>query len=251
MKRHLLLCATNYIGQSSALKGCLNDMKNVRAWLQKFYGSWDSEVALLGSDMSKANWLEALREFVARLGSDGQGFHAHSHHGSYDRDPKESDGRRELWVPDDYGKADMISDDDVSAIYNGVQTGARLTDWADCCHAAGSTRDLSFKDEGSRFLPITNEVLTNLTSTPVDVERRPGIAQLAACRSSQTSADAYINGEYCGAFTCYALAAQADCPLTLGDIVDDSSRLLARNGYEQRPEFCGCDALALKTIWTR
>jgi len=252
MKRHILLCATNYVGQSSALKGCLNDMANIKKWLQKAIGSWDTMLELYGPALTKENWLEAMRQFVAYHKPGDEGLHAHSHHGSRDVNNKKASHFRELWVPDNYPSAGMISDDDVSAIYDKLHAEARLTDWADCCHAQGSTREVFFKDERPRFLSISDvaDKLNLLSSTPVDVESRPNIAQLAACRSAQTSADAFIDGQYCGAFTTYALQAQGDTMLPEGQLIDDSARLLARNGYAQHPEFCGLSGNALKTIFT-
>jgi hypothetical protein len=258
MKRHILLCGANYKGQSCALRGCLNDVEAIYKWLVRVVKDWDTLLILREEEMNKAQWLDALTQFADRHESGDEGLHAHSHHGSYEADPSESDGRRELWVPPDYRKAGMISDDDVSAIYDRVHPEAHITDWADCCHASGSTRDLFFGEERARFLPPPDMMQGDIplfyghrvTRTPVDVEKRPNISQLAACFSSQTSADAYIDGQWCGAFTHYALEAQGDVLLPRAEIVDKSATLLARNGYGQHPEFCGTSANALRPIFT-
>jgi len=128
----------------------------------------------------------------------------------------------------------------VASILKKLHEKARLVDWADCCHAAGSTRDLFYKDERPKFIP-NNDVNGRwiVKGTPVEVEDRPNIIQPAACRSNQTSADAFIDGSYCGAFTHYALEVLDEGSICYGDLIDLTLQRLSRNGYSQCPEFCG------------
>jgi hypothetical protein len=63
---------------------------------------------------------------------------------------------------------------------------------------------------------------------------------LSGCRDNQTSADAYINGQYQGAMTA-ALAAAMDQSRDADWIVDHTAMLkyLSANGYTQVPQLSG------------
>jgi hypothetical protein len=236
--RLALLVASNYDKSQFALRGCLNDMQMLEDKLTSL--GVDGIVKLLGTDMTTSNWLDAMRGHAAKLSVNTIGFHGHSHHGS-------RHGASEVWCPDDFDgtEAKMIQDKQTRDILKTVK--GRWVDWADCCHAADSIRAITFKDEKLKFIPedrspilvsAIGQMISSIADTVVDPEYATNCLQLAACRSDQTSADAKIDGKYCGAFTFYGLRAW-DAKATYGSIIDKSKALLSRNGYAQSPEYCG------------
>lgn len=245
MSRIAILAGTNYEGQSHALRGCLNDMSDIKAQLKKI--NFEGQIIeVLSKDMTTQNWLSAIEEAVANAKPGDVIFHAHSHHGAQVQDEFEEDGLAEVWCPDDFDWSPerMIKDEQMRAILERLPVEALFVDWADCCHASDSLRTMPFKDEKPRFLAnpaLTAAAMTHIASTVVDPDYSRCI-QLAACRSEQTSADARINGYYCGAFTHYALQVwSVDWYVKYGRLIDQSKQLLSRNGYSQSPEYCGND----------
>jgi hypothetical protein len=168
--------------------------------------------------------------------------HHHSHHGAQIKDNMESDGLAEVWCPDDFNwsPSNMITDDWMSELlWTNLPKGVRYVDIADCCHAGDSLRclNLYMADETAKFIPNPEvqkmkgqEVILRITG------HHSGI-QMAACRSGQTSADAFIENQYCGAFTYYFLKAwdQLQNPF-YNQLVDRTAYLLAENHFEQIPE---------------
>lgn len=79
-----------------------------------------------------------------------------------------------------------------------------------------------------------------------------GAILLAACRSDQVAADAFIDGDYHGAFTyhlCGALAA-VQCATTYSALVQQVRRRLARSEFEQVPQLEGPAGLLDKPVFT-
>jgi len=218
-------------------------------------GNIDEIVELLGPNMSTKNWLALLEKYIRDANPGDIVFHAHSHHGAQVSDSTETDGLAEVWCPDDFDwdPDHMIVDDQMDKLLSLLKPGAQFVDWADCCHAADSLRELMFKDEKAKFIPNfdLSSAIMRITSTPIDPDRRPGVTQLAACRSNQTSADACIGGHCCGAFTHYALEIWGELGSpAYGPLIDATVPRLSRYGYSQRPEFVGTADFANRIILT-
>jgi hypothetical protein len=71
-----------------------------------------------------------------------------------------------------------------------------------------------------------------------DIRTREGNILLAGCKPDQTSADAFIDGEYHGAFTFYLAKAvtESNGQLTYRQLVDRTDQGLSKNGYAQIPQ---------------
>ncbi len=73
----------------------------------------------------------------------------------------------------------------------------------------------------------------------------PNIALIAGCHSDETSTDAYINGDYNGAFTYYfvqTLRAPGDLWLPLTQLLPKVQAGLSEAGYKQIPQLSGSPA---------
>ena len=223
MKRALLVGINNYKDpQIGRLNGCVNDVLNIRDVLKTYFGFENSGIHVLTDDRAeKQAILERLELMVDEGTRDGDPMVFHySGHGSQvrDRDGDElADGLDELLCPYDMDwESCHITDDHLAAILDNLPDGAPMEVLLDCCHSGTGIRglidflmtrdpgvpkarytpppiDMICRSEGEKNLSINRLLLTNqYLSKPV---------LWAGCRSDQTSADAYIGGNYNGAFT--------------------------------------------------
>jgi len=148
-----LFIGINYFGTRAELRGCINDVKNIRAFVVKHF-NFPTDAAhmkvLIDSDKSnmptKANILQVLQWLKAGAQPGDSLFLHYSGHGGSQEDTNgdEVDGKDETLIPVDYQKAGVIVDDDLHEILvAGLPAGVRLTAIMDCCHS-GSVLDLPF-----------------------------------------------------------------------------------------------------------
>lgn len=143
------------------LKGCLNDVENMRALLQDRHNvQADNVRVLLDEQATKAGIEEGLR-WLAQSGDDHDStvrlFHF-SGHGTYveDQNGDEPDGRDEALVPFDYDTVGGMSDDALRGLYRTFSRETHLLLVMDCCHS-GSIQRVVAEDTRYRFLPNSFE----------------------------------------------------------------------------------------------
>ena len=240
--RYAILAGSNYIGTANQLAGCLNDLSNVRQLIEPTGITILAD--LRGKDMSTENWKDALREACSKAQYGDTVYHMHSNHGSQIDDASETDGLAEVWCPDnfDFSPERMITDKWMAKLMDSLKPGVIWVDHSDCCHAGNSLRTLWCPNERPRYIaPLRGDIRslwgkTRLSPMVVSGPDRHGIL-LAACRSDQTSADAYIGGQSCGAFTHYFLQAIKENPYASYEtLMIRVTQLLGIGGYNQKPE---------------
>lgn len=257
MAKKAVLTGINRYKYISHLRGCVNDVQNVRRLLVDVFDFPENNIHVLtDSSVTKervlAEWKWLLKN--AKPG-DNLVFHF-SGHGSYvkDLDGDEDDGVDELLCLYDMDFSDpdtYLLDDDMRKLTEQVPEGVYLTVILDQCHSGTATRLLISPEEGSRSFtaetaPLVDELVTRrrsketgfrsllLSELPEQervlarfVEPPPGVLPTgrnlhvqsriardsiehdgsmnhvlwAASRANQTAADAYIDGDYHGAFT--------------------------------------------------
>lgn len=142
-RRRALFIGINYYGQKGELRGCINDVQNIKNFLTKNFRI--DEIMVLTDDQTdpkkiptRANILAAFRWLRngAKAG-DSLILHYSGHGGSVkDEDGDEEDGMDETLIPVDYQKAGHIVDDVVhDVLVRGLPPGVRLTGIMDCCHS--------------------------------------------------------------------------------------------------------------------
>ena len=150
--RKALLIGINYTGSSAQLKGCINDVENVKLFLLS-HGYSEENMVILTDDQTnpraiptKQNMLDAMRWLVKDASPNDALFFHFSGHGTQQEDTNgdEVDGCDESIVPLDYEQNGMIVDDQMHDIMVGpLPEGCRLTALFDCCHS-GSALDLPY-----------------------------------------------------------------------------------------------------------
>lgn len=152
-RRKALLVGINYTGSKNALRGCINDVKNMSQFLQQKFGySYDDMVILTDDQSEPVRWptrdniLRAMQWLVkdARP-NDSLVFHYSGHGGQTpDRDGDEESGFDDVIYPVDFEQAGEIVDDIMHDIMvRPLPPGCRLTALYDSCHS-GTALDLPY-----------------------------------------------------------------------------------------------------------
>lgn len=248
----------------AALRGCVPDIVAMRKRLtDQFDVPLLKTQVLLDGQATKAAILRGL-QWLARQNADVAYF-IFSGHGSRVPDTDGDEARQgsgtkydQAIVPVDYQRAGFIIDDELGANYATFPASTRLIVHLDSCFSAKSERGLlgtagalyrrHVARRLDRALPdylVTNYMLSE-TRRAREVHRRAilppkDIVLLSGCRDFETSADAYLGGQYRGAMTFYVEQAidALGRGVTYDAIVAKARALLIANGFAQVPQLTG------------
>lgn len=264
-KRALLVGINRYKIPGADLRGCINDVKNVKSLLTRYYGFAAKDIRTL-TDLQATK--KAMQSGITRLikgakAGDVLLFHF-SGHGSNvpDRNGDEADARDEILCPTDLDWMDPLLDDWLRAEFDKLPAGVNFTVIMDCCHSGTNTRAIQPPDAKriERYLPSPLDLLATesgrrLTGTVRGdrselrgTARRGDIVNvdmpellITGCRSTQTSADAYIGNTYNGALT-HSLAAAISSrkgKLTYRELHALTLQALKKGKFDQVPQLEG------------
>ncbi|KAM0322428.1 hypothetical protein ACHAQA_009495 [Verticillium albo-atrum] len=152
-RRKALLIGINYFGQRGQLRGCINDVKNMSAYLVENFGYKREDMVILTDDQqnpvsqpTKQNLLRAMHWLVKDARPNDSLFFHYSGHGGQtkDLDGDEDDGYDEVVYPVDFRQTGHIVDDEMHRIMvKSLPPGVRLTAIFDSCHS-GTALDLPY-----------------------------------------------------------------------------------------------------------
>lgn len=254
-KRALLVGINKYKIPGSDLNGCVNDVTNIRDILLSYFGFSSSDIRVLVDERATKENILSRIEWLINKATDGDSLLFHcSGHGSQvvDRDGDElKDKMDEILCPHDMDwDGNFITDDDLEKLFGALPCGVNLEVLLDCCHSGTGTRELL----AIQSLPTELSFKSKFISPPIDIACRTDedleVRQLfkgsnllnhvlfAGCRDNQTSADAYINGSYNGAFTYYFAKHLRDMNgnITREELVKRLRASLKFNGFSQLPQ---------------
>lgn len=225
-KKALLVGINDYQGISD-LRGCINDVTNMRDILKTYLRFTNGDIrVLVDNRATKANIISRLEYMVSKAKSgDFLVFHF-SGHGSQirDRDGDElKDHMDELICPYDMNwDGTFITDDTLNNIFTKLPKGVLLEVFLDSCHSGTGLRDVGLgrpPELGpehptlSRYLPPPVDIECRLEGDEEDLKAERSFSGAgrstvhhilwSGCKANQTSADAYINNSYNGAFSYY------------------------------------------------
>lgn len=197
--KRALLIGINYKNTENVLNGCINDIENMRDVLTEEYGYTSNNIVIMTDNTTmKPTRTNIIKELLNLILSENTTLYFHySGHGSQLKDINgdEYDKLDECLVPIDYKINGMILDDELKGLLQCLNSNKQLTMVLDCCHS-GSGIDLSYnlysRAEKNALLPDPS-VRGNVT--------RGKVLVISGCKDTQTSADAFIAGEYQGALT--------------------------------------------------
>jgi len=259
-KRALLVGLNAYPNPENALRGCLNDVRQMLRLLGDHFGfDQRSEIRTLTDARATTSGIKSGLAWLvagARAG-DVLVFH-YSGHGSQVPDvhgDERTDGLDEIICPYDLDWDAPFTDDDLHEALKGVPAGTNLTVVLDCCHAGTGLRD----PRKWKFLRppagTAADRRPRLPNAPVRrfgrTAARDGAVLVAACRENQLSADAFIDGDYHGALTYYLCEAIADVgyAITYGELVRRLRGRLRAEGFDQDPQLEGPTDAAARHVF--
>lgn len=266
-KKALIIGINKY--PTAPLRGCVNDAMMVSEMLTEHFGFKAKDKRMLTDESATTkNILERL-DWLVEGAEPGDILHFHfSGHGSqmvdskYDTD-EEPDGMDEILCPVDLNWRDkVITDDQLKAVFDRVPAGVNVTVVLDCCHSGGGmdhtvqyqplagARGAEFGGDSpnrARLLPMPADIANrgmglNLQPRPRQVRSIDDTAlMISGCKSDQTSADAWIDNQFCGAAT-YAFIEtlkKYDFDVDYKTVVDDMNDFMVAKRFTQRPELNG------------
>ena len=274
MDKKALLVGINDYQRIGDLNGCINDITNVRSILKTYLGFENRNIrVLVDRRASKKNIIFRLEKMVKQAKSGDFLFFHFSGHGSQIRDRNNDeleDHMDELICPYDMNWDDgFITDDILYGIFKELKPDIFLEVVLDCCHSGTGLRDIELPrpDEHtsmtlSRFLPPPMDILCRYegednrlspTHSFTGADWRESNKILwAGCRSDQTSADAYINGSYNGAFSYYFCKHLRDSQgkISRDELHTRIQASLTHNKYFQTPQLECTDFQRVKPVFT-
>lgn len=229
-----LLVGINYTGTLNELRGCINDVNNIKERIQT--KGFNNLTILTDLSTKKATRNNILTEFTNLLKNSNEGdllFFLYSGHGSYtlDRNGDETSGYDQLIISCDF--TGIIDDEFKNIIQTNLLPGRTLFAMFDSCFS-GSVLDLKYQ-----YMDSLN--YDSYTENDKQLETLGNVFMISGCTDKQTSADAFINNKATGAMTWALLETVKNYNnLTWRELVKNMRDLLKKNRYTQIPQFsCG------------
>lgn len=233
MKKILSVAVNKY--NVAPLRGCINDSNS----MVEFFKGFEAK-QLLDEQATKANIVKELKVHIESL-SDGDHFVFHySGHGSQIPcvDGTEDDGLTEILCPFDLINVDgtwtsnYITDDELASILSLANPGVVVQVILDCCHSGTGARSLQ-PNVVYRYIP---NQLDQIKHKKFDVVKDSKVIVWSGSRDDQTSADAYIDGQFRGAFSAAFVKTSGTRKTRYDNIVIS----LRNQGFTQVPQLtCG------------
>ena len=256
------------------LNGCVNDAKDMAALYKDLLGFKTTEMTVLSdAQATKANIMSNLNAMVAdaKAGKLNYLVFSLSSHGTQMNDASgdEPDGKDEAFVPYDIAEkagawdpAHIISDDEFHDLFVQLPAGVLLEVYLDTCHSGSGLRgaefglhapraryvappDHEFGEKTARMRGFTLERPAPAAKKGAKSASKAAVAGAhhllwTGCKANQTSADAYFNGRYNGAFTYYFVKVMRDTKnkLSRKEVVA-KVRTLMKSGFAQTPQLEG------------
>lgn len=256
------------------LRGCLNDCWDWAKLLESMGWPHDNIRMLTDQAATRDAIIQRIRWLVSGAKSGDRLVFVASGHGTQVRDrngDELSDGLDEAFCAAnalsdwDHG---LVLDDDLAVEFQKLPTGAHLTVCLDSCHSGSGSREMTNPHDYKklRYLDPPMHIQWRAHGQDLPVKKigrgvlgwigrlqdrgvsvtvpKLNHVLLAGCKDSQTSADAYINGAYCGAFSYYMKQAiRANAGKTVADTVTNAARALKAAGYSQDIQVEGSPSL--------
>ena len=232
-----LLIGINKYRDGNNLNGCVNDVENMRAiLLNKYHFNPKNIKIILDYDATFINIVNGLKWLVTNNSAGDELLFHYSGHGSQiiDKDKDEEDGYDEILCPTNMNWDDPLSDDILSAIFAKILPSVYFTFTCDSCHSGTITRSI----RRNRFLmpPYNTKNRKCLNILPKAMIDNNHI-MISGCKENQTSADAYMEDQYQGAFTWALIKVLREDPNITIEKLHRKIRLeLFTEGFDQIPQ---------------
>jgi len=227
-----LLVGINYVNTSSELRGCVNDVNDLKQLLTAKYNySRSNIVTLTDSQATKQNVLSQLTKLLKSGNSGDTLFFSFSGHGYFKRDSSndEEDGKDELLISVD--NLAIVDDELKHIIDTHLKANVTLIALVDTCHS-GTILDLPYKYYKGQPKLSHNSLSNDTKGTVICV---------SGCRDDQVSMDAYLEGDFNGAMTFHFVELLNESnSLTWKACIEQLQDKLKKDKFTQVPQMtCG------------
>jgi hypothetical protein len=265
-KKAVLIGINRHRIAGADLRGCVNDVKNIKSLLTRSYGFKNNDITVITDFAATKKRIESSIQKLVREGRKDDVLLVHySGHGSNvpDDNGDEADRRDEILCPTDLDWKAPLRDDWLRKTLDGLRAGVSLTVITDCCHSGTITRAVQPPDAPSieRYLPspwdlvavesgrsLRGVVKTGLRKSARATSKKRDVVEIdlpevliTGCRFDQTSADAWIGESFNGALTYNLVAAiaEANGEVSYRKLHAATSTKLKRGGFDQVPQLEG------------
>jgi hypothetical protein len=265
-KKAVLIGINRYQVPGADLRGCVNDVKNLKGILSEYYGFAGSDIATLTDLAATKKAMEgAIRKLISGARKGDVLLIHYSGHGSNvpDSDGDEADRRDEILCPTDLDWKNPLLDDWLRDTFDSLRSGVSLTVIMDCCHSGTNTRAINPPDAPviERYLPSPWDLIAaesgrklkgKFMGTIDGVDKKKKAKReivlvdipevlITGCQDTQTSADAFIGGSYNGALTYSLVGAlrEAKGKITYRQLHDGTLKRLKQGKFDQVPQLEG------------
>jgi len=219
------LVGINYVGTSSELRGCVNDVYLIRDLLVSMYKYKVEDIVILTDEYaSRENIIKEFTSLVQNAKSGDSIFFSFSGHGSNMKDTNcdEVDGIDELIVSVDHY---AITDDELKNILDKyLNTDVNMFSMFDSCRS-GTMLDLKYA--------LDNNLITVINET--SKETKSNVILLSGCLDNQVSIDANIKNSYNGALSyAFVNTVRNNPTLTWNELLTKLKNVLIK--YEMIPQ---------------
>jgi hypothetical protein len=250
-----LLIGINYIeSPSNKLAGCINDVKNIKKQINKFYPKCKQfkiltdDLTLLEKKPTRKNIIDGINWLVKGLKpGDNVYFHYSGHGGlTVDKNNDEKSGMDNCIYPIRDTNIEMILDDELKQLLaNKIPKGSKCFAVLDCCHS-GSGLDLRVNIQCPSY--------GKLIVSQENYERTNGsVIFLSGCMDSQTSEESMDSkGELSGALTNALIEVWNTYGMNIKfkHLLWDIRKILSERKYEQIPQISCGNTLDIKDIFS-
>jgi len=233
-KTALLFAINDYPGSANDLRGCIKDQLNVVDKLNKQFLGFVIKT-FKDSQVTRKVFITEVTSAINELKPGDVLLVHYSGHGTqvYDKSGDEKDGYDEaLYLYDG-----VVIDDDIGSYLKNIPDGAIVVLMFDSCFSGTVTRSSKDKKNKIKFVKTEGLPLRRKKRIRISKEEMKWIV-FSGCEEHQTSADAYINGDYNGAFTYYAMKTLVP-NITYNEWLVQIKKYLPSSIFEQIPTLEG------------
>ncbi len=253
MKKALLI-GINYKGKRNELRGCINDIDSIKAYLLQRGYTLENIRVMTDNTPACLPTRKAILQGIDWLAKDSKAGDSmcfyYSGHGSriMDYSGDELSGKDNVIVPIDANVSGIITDDEFrSKLVNVIPVAANLWAFFDCCNS-GTMLDLKYTLAYEARPQMIGQKLPAIYDSKDwkdtyglrvqrDANTNGSVYMFSGCLDPQTSADATIENRAQGAFTyCMlkCLTKKTQFGQTLRDVLKEVNCWLAITGFPQR-----------------
>jgi metacaspase-1 len=260
MKKALLVGINKHEDPKNDLRGCVNDTKNLYQLLTHNFNFHPDNMRVLLNERATFDEIYNRLKWLVKDCKPGDTlFWSFSGHGSQIRDrsgDELKDGLDEILIPFNHSWDKPFLDDYIGEIFKNVPKGVNLTVIVDSCHSGTMTRQIEQEDRiPRRIIPPFDIEARSLGRDDLIVSHfgmRDFYEQnhilLSGCQDDETSADAFLEGDFHGALTFNFCKVVRDYisknkPLILSDIHRDVISNLKKDRFTQNPKLTGPNKL--------